>query len=559
MRDFSVKNPVSPRLTLFGITALAIVALLIVLGIISFGGWISVPQGHFSVLIQKTGKDLPNDVLLATSPEFKGVQLEVLKEGYHFYNPYFYTWTEPLRATVIPEMQVGILTRKYGQALAPGQFLAQADTQKGILAEPLLPGRHYLNTFAYGIETAPMVRIEPGYMGVVTLLVGKDPQNPNIFVVQNGERGTQPDLLPPGIYPQYSNKWIYQVVPVDVRSQKIEFTADSAVTFPSQDGFQISTEGTIEYALDLKKLPELFVQFVDEKDMAASGGLKNIEEKLILPYGRSLYRIYGAQHRAVDYLIGKTRLAVQSQIEQELRDTCAKEGIIIRSFVIRSTEPPAQIREQYERREIAMRQKDQYLAETITEIGYPAVEGGKPRLDANGNPLFDHGVPIIDGGKPRADAGGQPIYEGGRLSKELQTRMKDRAERLGTIGLEIATVKREAEQYGLVQMTKANQRLEVAKLQLSAANDLAARKVAGGEAAAAVIRMKNQAQVAGVETSIAAFGGGDKYAQYLLTMHFAPAIRSIWSNTDGFFTTLFQSLATPKSSTTQPAIRNPSR
>lgn len=552
MRDVLNKNPISLRLTSFGIIAGLVILALAVSLIMAITGWISVPQGHFVVLIKKTGQDIDNNTLLASAPDFKGVQLDLLKEGYHFYNPYSHTWTNPLPATVIPEMQVGILTRKYGKPLAPGQVLASADDQKGTLANPLLPGRHYLNTFAYGIETMPMVRIEPGYMGIVTLLVGKEPANPNVFVVQAGERGTQPELLPPGIYPQYSNKWMYKVVPIDVRSQKIEFTGDTAVVFPSQDGFQIRTEGTIEYALDLKKLPELFVTFVDDKDLDKSGGLRNIEEKLILPFGRSFYRIYGAQHRAVDYLIGKTRLDIQSQIETQLRDTCAREGILIRSFVIRSTDPPTQVRQQYERRELALRQKDQYTSEIVTEIGYPAVDGGTPKLDAYGNPVFDRGVPVIEGGKPKLDAAGQPIFEGGRLTKELQTRMKDRAERIGTIGLEIATVKRAAEQYGTVEMTRANQRLEVARLQLEAANDLAASKRVAGEAAAEVIRLKNQAQAAGVQTSIAAFGSGDQYAQYLLTTRFAPAIKSIWSNTDGFFTTLFQSLAERKSPAAPP-------
>lgn len=119
-----------------------------------------------------------------------------------------------------------------------------------------------------------------------------------------------------------------------------------------------------------------------------------------------------------------------------------------------------------------MRQLDQFRAEITTEIGYPAVEGGKAKLDASGQPIFDHGVPVVTGGKPRLDDKGSAVFEGGRLSKELQTRMKDRAEALGGVNLEIATLTRAAEQYGLVEMTKANQRLEVGKLQLQAANDL---------------------------------------------------------------------------------------
>lgn len=537
--DSMPRNPIGMRLTLAGIAALLVVAALLGLGVVCLRGWITVPQGHFVVLMKKTGENLPNEQVLATTPDFKGVQLQVLKEGYHFYNPFFWWWTDPIAATVIPEMKVGIQTRKYGKPLPPGQVLAEKADEKGIMDEVLLPGRHYLNTHAYEVEVADMVRIDPGYMGVVTLLVGREPSNPNVFVVKEGERGTQPYLLPPGTHPKYSNKWLYSVVPIDMRSQKLELAGEAAVDFLSEDGFPIRTEGTIEYALSPKKLPEMFVMFVDEKDR---NGQKNIENKLIIPLGRSLYRIYGAQHKAVDYLIGTTRVKIQNEIEAQLKAECDKEGIDIRSFVIRSIVPPQQIRQQYERRELAKRQREQYLAEIVKEIGYPATEGGKPKLGEDGQPVLDHGVPVIEGGTPKLDAYGRPVFEGGRLAKALQTQMKDRAEKIGQVRLEVAQVSRSSEQYMKVETTRANLRLEVAKLELESANDRAAQKVAAGEAAAAVIKLKNQAQVAGIRQSVDAFGGGEKYAQYLLAGRLAPSIKSIWSNTDGPFADIFKSI-----------------
>jgi len=543
MADVRKNNPTGFRLTGLGIVAIAIVIALLIAGVMTLRGWISVPQGHFVILLKKTGNDLSNDELLATAPDTKGVQLDVLTEGYHFFNPYSFQVSDPIEATVIPENQIGILVRKYGKSLPPGQVLAEKEDEKGIMREPLLPGRHYINTYAFGIELSPMVKIDPGFVGVVTLMVGKDPQNANVFVVQDGERGTQPYLLPPGTHPKYSNTWVYKVVPVDVRSQKLEMAGENAVDFLSEDGFPIHTEATIVYAMDQQRLEEMYVMFVDDKDEEKTGGLQNIENKLILPYGRSLYRIYGAQHKAVDYLIGSTRIAVQNQVETELRDTCAKQGILIRSFTIKSTDPPTQILEQFRRREVAKQQKAQYQAEVAKEIGYPAIEGGTPKLDANGSPMFDHGVPVIEGGKLKVDANGNTVYDGGQLSKELQTRMKDRAEKIGAVRVGVAGVTRSAEQYTLVELTKANQRLEVAKLELQAADDNAARKVAVGQAAADVIRLKNEAQAAGVNATVSAFGSGDKYAQYILAQHFAPAVRTIWSNTDGLFAELFRTLS----------------
>lgn len=555
------RNPIGLRLTVAGLMAVAVVVLLVIFGIYALSGWITVPQGHFVVLMRKTGTGLTNEQLLATGPDFltpdpeaKGVQVDVLKEGYHMLNPYTWWWSDPIPALVVPEMSVAVVTRKYGEPLPPGQVLAETDTQKGVLRKVLMPGRYYANTFAYSAQIIPMVRIEPGFMGVVTRLVGDPPADPNLFVVKDGERGTQPKLLPPGVHPEYSNKYVYKVVPIDVRSQKLELQGATALDFLSEDGFPIHTEGTIEYALDQQKLPEMFVMFVDEKDLEKSGGLKNIEEKLIVPLGRSLYRIYGAQHKAVDYLTGSTRIVVQNQIETELKTEAAKDGIIIRSFVIRSIEPPVQVRQQYERRELAKRQKEQYLAEIIKEIGYPAVEGGKQKIGPDGQPVFDHGVPVIEGGTRRVDDKGQPVFEGGRLSKELQSQMKDRAEKIGTVRLEIADVTRAAEQYGKVELTKANQRLSVAQLGLEAADDLAASKTAAGEAQAAVIRLKNQAEVAGVQASVQALGGGDHYAQYLLATRFAPAITNIWSNTEGPFAELFKTLTAPAARSAQQGV-----
>src|SRR4051812_12252634 len=106
MQKIPGANPVQFRLTWAGLLAMALLIALLFIGFLSLSGWINVPQAHFVVLVQKEGKDLPNDSLLATTPEFKGVRLEVLKEGYHFYNPYSYTWTDPIPATMVPEMQV---------------------------------------------------------------------------------------------------------------------------------------------------------------------------------------------------------------------------------------------------------------------------------------------------------------------------------------------------------------------------------------------------------------------------------------------------------------------
>ncbi len=551
-RPIDVRNQAGRRLPFDKavlLTWLSIPALLVVVLVLLFSGglfiWygcrIDVESGHFSPLMKKTGNNLSNEMVLAPSADFKGPQSEILQEGRHFRNPYVWRWpSEPLRATMIDKGRVGIIIRQYGKALPPGEVIARNIDEKGIVLEPLRPGRHYLNTWAYEVEIVDMVKIEPGYMGVVSLLVGKEPKKSFEFTVNRGERGIQPFLLPPGTHPEYSNKYICRVTPIDVRSHKLEMVGEKSISFPSKYGFDIRVEGIIEWAPDLKKLPELFVKFVDEEDLEKSGGINNIEQKVIFPFVRSFFRTVGGSYRAVDYITGSTRIVVQNEVEKRLREACAAEGILIKSVVIKATKPPQQLRQQYERREIAKRLKDRYEKEIEMEIGNAVMVGQNPKLDPDGNPVLDEtGKVIMTGGKAKLDPEGKPVREGGRLKQKIFQRKKDREQQFGLVRKEIAKKVREAEQYQAVQVTQAQKELAVAKIKLEAAKDMAAAVLAQGKAEAAVTVMQYEAEAEGVKAKVKAFGVGDKYAEYTLITKLAPGISEILSNTEGLFAQLF--------------------
>ncbi len=524
---------------------IAVVVLLVASAIfVWFFCRIQVQKGQFVPLLRKTGLEMSNDDILAPDPTFKGPQFEVLTEGRHFRNPYTWHWPGALDATVIPQGKVGVLIRRYGLPLELGQVVTADPNQKGILPEQYNPGRYYLNQWEYAVELLPMVKIEPGYRGVVTKMVGTPAANPNVFVVAKGERGTQPFLLPSGTFPGYSNKYVYKVTPIDVRSQKFEMSKEYGITFPSKYGFDIRVEGTIEWAPDLDKLPELFVKYVDEKDLLESGGIANIQRKVILPHARSYFRLVGGQYRAVDYITGDTRLHVQKEVERRLGESCAEQGVVIRSFVIRATEPPRQIREQYERREIAQREIDRFEKEIETEIGNVIMVGATPKLDKDAKPLLDErGDPVFEGGTPKKDAHGEVAREGGRLAKVIQERQKDRESKYGEVRGGIVGLIRDAERYEKVEIIKAERDKGVAEINLEAAKDKAAQALAKGQAQAEVTVMKHRAEAQAVQAKIAAFTTGELYAEYQLITKFAPGVRQILSNTDGLFAKLFERFA----------------
>lgn len=534
------------------VTMTFLVVLLLLVGGGFFIAWtqcrIQVNQGQLAYLVKATGKDLPNDMLGAPDESYKGVQLAVLREGRYFYNPYTWDW-KYASAKEVPQGKVGVLIRKYGKPLPAGEVVAHypkpwdstqdvVNHEKGIVEEVLTPGRYYLNPMAYDLELQPMKTIDPGFQGVVTLLAGKMPEDPNTFVVKEGERGTQPYLLPPGTHPKYSNPYVYEVIPVDVRSQKFELSGDSSITFPSRDGFDITVEGIMEWAVFLDRLPETEVKYVDEADRHESGGILNIQNKLLLPVARSLARTIGGQHNAVDYITGTAKLRVQNEVQRRLAAVCREEGIDIRAFVIRSSTPPEAILMQYRRRELAKRDRERFLKEIETEIGLPVVEGATTQIAEDGSV-------VMVGGTPKVGPDGKPLRSGGRLTQIIQERSKDREDQLGEIRQQVATQIREAEKYAAVNVTRAQQDLEVAKINLEAAANKAAAVVATGKAKADVAVFKARAEAEGKKARIAPFGSGEKYADYLLTEKLAPSIRSIWSNTDGPFADMFKRFLQP--------------
>ncbi len=70
------------------------------------------------------------------------------------------------------------------------------------------------------IQLHDPVTVPPGFQGVVTLLAGEPPKDPNVVLVEPGERGVQKAALPPGTY--FLNPYAYRVSLVDCRSKRFD-------------------------------------------------------------------------------------------------------------------------------------------------------------------------------------------------------------------------------------------------------------------------------------------------------------------------------------------------
>ncbi|MBO4630985.1 MAG: hypothetical protein J5858_03595 [Lentisphaeria bacterium] len=468
---------------------LIVVLLFAVFLFVWYGCRIEPGNGEIAVLIRKTGKNLPPDMILAPSPEYKGIQLEVLGEGRYFRNPYTWDW-KILPVTDIPAGKFGVLVRKFGKNLPEGEIIAPGPDYKGIVREVLGTGKHRINPYAYDVQVYDDIRIMPGNIGVVINLAGRDLfagsgndlNNANGFLVDNTRKGVLREVLKEGTH--RINPFIRSVSVVNIQSQRYEFSGKDAIGFISLDGFPISLEGTVEFNISADSAPRLTHEV---------GDMDDILKKLILPSVSGFARIEGSKKSATEFIVGESRQVFQNRLEEFLRKTCKVWGISINSVLIRDILPPQEIAEIIRNRELAEQEAKKFKQQIEQARSASALE--QQRM----------------------------------LAQQRKSKVQAETAR---ITADIA-----AKQNQMQRIIAAKTELEAASIQYQSAQAAAQAKLVLAEAERKVIAARNESEVQVLKRNVEAFGGGEAYVRGLLYEKLGPQIQSILTRgqTGGLF------------------------
>lgn len=477
----------------------AVLGGLVMLYLIYIAGRIDVPSGHIAVLTRKTGKDITNDELIAPDAESKGIQSSLLTEGRYFYNPYSWDWgVYPM--IDVPANKMGVRVRQFGKNLPYGQFLSQAEDQKGIISEVLRPGRYPLNAAISGkekerdkqdyvevVELHDPIIVSAGFRGVVTNLAGPFAVDPNVFLVPKGSRGVQKETLGEGTY--YMNPYEYKINIVDCRSQRLNLAEEYDLGFPSRDGFWISLGAIVEYRIKPERAAEVFVTFNETKNDHEGESPINDElvKKVIMPAARSFCRISGSNRSGREFIGGDTRITFQKSFQDELQKQCSPHGIEIVQALITRIKPPQQIAKPVQDREVSRQNALKFHEQKLQQ-------------DEEAKLAIEKAL----------------INQKQKLVQARQTVVKKTTE---------------AERSQKVEVTQAEQAKAVAKKNLEAVADQSEAITFRKKAEASIIDQQNIAEAAGWKKAVQAFGGdGDAYAKYTLFLKLAPAFKNIFAN-----------------------------
>ena len=498
---------------------------------------IDVPAKHFAVLTRKTGEDLHNNQELAPKktpegPWVKGLQLEILPEGRYFYNCYSWKWAVyPM--IEIPRDKMGVRIRQYGDDLPPGDMLSTGENTKGIIEAVLRPGRHAINAIVIDRDTKQVIGaprkksdfveiielwepkiIPAGYKGIVTNLSGPMPDDPNVLLVNKDHRGPQEETLPEGTY--YLNPYMYRINAIDTRSQRFNLAQGGDMMFPSKDGFPISLDGIIEFRVVPDTAANTYVTYNDvSNDQGGTSAIADeIIKKVIMPNARAFCRIQGANSSAREFIGGDTRTAFQEAFQEDIKETCAAQGIEIIQALITRVTPPEAIADPLRQREVA--------AQTLKQYTQQILQQEQEKLLATETAMIKQRTDLVTADKT--------------VVKEVTKAMEEQG----------------------VDLELANQRKEVAEQELEAAKDEAIAILAEARAKAAVIGFENEALAAGWKKSVEALGNdGEAFARYVLYEKLAPGYRSIMTNTaDSPLMQVFQAFV-PNSGQMKPIPNTP--
>jgi hypothetical protein len=292
--------------------------------------FVYVPPGKHLVIIAKDGKPLPADQVLAERG-VKGVLREVLGEGWHFVLPVIYT-TELEENTTVPPGKVGIVTARGGKAPPEGRLLAE-EGERGIQRHVLPPGVYRLNLHGYDVRMAEATEIQVGYVGVQQRLLGTDGKSR--FADRPDEKGILREVLQPGLY--YVNTKEFKVLPTEVGifqttlHRAVGAARDTSITFRAKGGLPISIDCTIEWEVLPEDMPALIAEY---------GSPKVVERNVIDQYAHAIGRDKGSDYGPQDLLEGSNRERFQEDFTRELKRVCKEKNVTVHSAYIRNIAIP---------------------------------------------------------------------------------------------------------------------------------------------------------------------------------------------------------------------------
>jgi uncharacterized membrane protein YqiK len=338
-------------------------------------GAVQVPQERVGVVVAMDGNSLPSGFIIAPAPTsdhkhfqdsqafieaggYRGPQLETLQPGDYYINTNLFQVTL-YDVAVVPPGYVAVIISSVGKEVQPSgeapkisktpdlnspipetveSLLITDKNQRGILAEPVTPGKYNLNQIAYKPELVPTSAITIDWAST------EGPAETRVLGAQGKDVS---------------------------QSQKItEFFKFSQLRVTSMDGFQLDVDVRL-----IIRVPPANAPFV----IARFGTVQNLIEQVAHPLIDSSFRNEAGKKQAMQFVHSRTEL--QEQALEKAREEFSKYHTEVQGLLIAYIDVDKALLETQTKKEIAAQQQAQYQQEALAQEQRIAVAEKTARAD----------------------------------------------------------------------------------------------------------------------------------------------------------------------------------
>jgi regulator of protease activity HflC (stomatin/prohibitin superfamily) len=268
--------------------------------------------------------------------------------------------------------------------------------QRGPQLDVLRPGTYYINPFMFSVEIDDVAVIERGQVGVVVSNVGEDPteemkkrlgstqigaseeEGKEKYVVPKGFRGIQEEVAGPGRY--YLNRRAFMVYVIDTTNITIDWddqkdTRFDQLTVISKDGFPIQVAVKVVIRVRPDQAPYM---------VAKVGSIDNLILHVIHPMIDSSFRNQASTASAMNFL--QSRSEEQAKAETRARADLERYHVECVSVLICQIRLPEDLMQTQTKRIIAEQQQEMYKMEQRSQAERTEME--KMRATADQQPTL---------------------------------------------------------------------------------------------------------------------------------------------------------------------------
>jgi regulator of protease activity HflC (stomatin/prohibitin superfamily) len=320
------------------------------------------------------GKPLPSNRVIAPAPSggnhqyfqdgqefinnegYRGTQLETLQAGEYYINPLLFN-VKLSNLAEVPAGYVAVIISSVGEDIEPqttdvpktsldpdlNQTLVTAKetalitnkSERGILVEPVAPGRYNLNTVAYRATLVPT-------SAVTIKWSTEEEQGDTKTIGRNSETTDKAE----------------------------EFYKYSQLRATSKDGFQLDVDVKLIIRIPPEKAPYIISRF---------GTVNNLIEQVVHPLIDSSFRNEAGSRGAMDFIHSRTSL--QETALYKARQEFEKYHVEVQGLLVAYIKVDQALLDTQTKKQIAVQQQDQYMQEAKAQESRIAVAEQTARAD----------------------------------------------------------------------------------------------------------------------------------------------------------------------------------